>query len=260
MKARRPTRGEQIAAAAAGRIEDIVKPSTRLSDYMDVARLITPQPPAWLGQVLLKSSAPIWLHARVLDLQPSRARVRMYLKWLESTVAPLARALGEPPVRNFLDAAGEGKITYHGALDGYLRDLRARAARALASPELATPSGKTKAGKGPALPPGAVHPASLCALIIVEAWKYVHGAYPGPRSVKAAEAAEAYWKACGNMRNSWGANPLTAWRRRFEVAMWPAFDEQRAEVVRSISRTALGQARIPGGTQISRLTGRFSST
>ena len=125
-------------------------------------------------------------------------------------------------------------LGYHGAIDAYLRDLGARATRALASPELATAAGKTKAGKGVALPPGAVHAASFCAVIVVEAWKHVHGAYPGPRNAKAAAAAEAYWTACGNTRNSWGANPLNAWRRRFEEAMSPSYDSPRGEIVRTI--------------------------
>ena len=190
MRARKPTRGRQASAKPALRPEDIVKPSTAKSDYEAVARLIVPEPPSWLVEVLVAWSPSVWLQARVFDLQPSRARMRAYLRWFENTVAGLRKALGEPPVREFLDAAGDEKIAYHGAIDAHLRDLSGRATRALASPELATAAGKTKAGKGAALPPGAVNPASLCALIVVETWKYLRGAYPGSRNKRAAEAAE----------------------------------------------------------------------
>ena len=234
MSAGKRPRGQQVAAKLTSRFEEIVKPSTARGDYEAVARLIVAAPPTWLVDILVAWSPSVWLQARVLDLQPSRAKMRAYLRWFDRTVSALRKALGEPPVRGFLDAAADEKIEYHGAIDAYLRDLGARATRALASPELATAAGKTKAGKGVALPPGALHAASFCAVIVVETWKYVRGAYPGPRNAKAAAAAEAYWTACGNTRNSWGANPLNAWRRRFEEAMSPSYDSPRGEIVRTI--------------------------
>lgn len=231
MSSRKRARLQKLVAASKLSFEDMVKPSTVLSDYEPAARLLTPDAPAWLAEMLLAWSPSVWLQARMHEFGLPRAEMRERLRRLEHAVATIKGALGEAAVRVFLDTAGESTIAYAGNLDAYLRDLGARAARALRGPELVTPVGKTKAGKGPALPPGAIHPASLCALIIAEAWKYVHAAYPGARNEKAAEAAEAYWKACGNTRNSWGGNPLTAWRRRFEEAMSPSFDPHRAEVV-----------------------------
>ena len=231
MTARKGTRRKQQPAGPAGRFEDVAKPSTTTTDYEPVARLIAPEPPPWLAEHLVLWSSTVWLQAQVMKFQPSRAKMREHLRLAENAVMTLRRALGAPPVREFLDVAGDGKIAYHGVIDAYLADLGARAARALSRSELATSEGKTKAGKGLALPPGAVHAASLCALYVAEAWKHFRGAYPGPRNKTAAEAAERYWKVCGNKRNSWGANPLTAWRRHFEEAMSPTFDGHRREVV-----------------------------
>ena len=113
MSARKRPRGQQAAAKPASRFEEIVKPSTARSDYEAVARLIVAAPPAWLADILVAWSPSVWLQARVLDLQPSRARMRAYLRWFESTVAALRKALGESPVRDFLNAAGDEKIAYH---------------------------------------------------------------------------------------------------------------------------------------------------
>ncbi len=243
MSSRKHARLQKLVAASKLSFEDLVKPATALSDYEPAARLLTPDAPAWLAEMLLAWSPSVWMQARMHELQLPRAQMRERLRRIEHAVNVIKGALGETSVRVFLDTAGEGTIPYAGNLDAYLRDLGARAARALRGPELVTPAGKTKAGKGPAMPPGAIHAASLCALIIAEAWKYVHKAYPGPRNEKAAEAAEAYWKACGNTRNSWGANPLSAWRRRFEEAMSPSFEPHRGEVVHTL-RASEGFARM----------------
>ncbi|MDA8216949.1 MAG: hypothetical protein M0Z94_04950 [Dehalococcoidales bacterium] len=234
MSSRKRARLQKLAAASKLSVEDMVKPSTVLSHYEPAARLLTPDAPVWLAEMLLAWSPSVWLQARMHEFGLPRAEMRERLRRLEHAVATIKGALGEASVRAFLDAADKEAIAYAGHLDAYLRDMETRVARALRGPELVTPVGKTKAGKGPALPPGAIHPARLCALIIAEAWKYVHAAYPGTRNEKAAEAAEAYWKACGNTRNSWGGNPLTAWRRRFEEAMSPSFDPHRGEVVHTL--------------------------
>lgn len=235
MKVRRRTRGRQ--AAVETRFEDIAKPSSVTIDYEAVARLITPEPPRWLLEHLGRWSSSVWLQSAVMAFQPSRVQMRERLRSVETAVATLRKALGDRPSHGFLDAAGAEKIAYHGVVDAHLADLGARAKKALSSSELAKPDGKTKAGRGPALPSGAIYPASLCALIVVEAWKHFRGAYPGARNEKACEAAELLWSLGANRRSSWGTNRLTAWRRPFEEAMSPAFDEQRADVVRHLKQS-----------------------
>ncbi len=83
MNTRRRTRGRQAAVATEGRFENVVKPWTELSDYVDVARLIIAEPPIWLAGTLRLWSVRVWPRARVHDLQPLRARMRAYLWWFD---------------------------------------------------------------------------------------------------------------------------------------------------------------------------------
>ena len=53
---------------------------------------------------------------------------------------------------------------------------------------------------------------SICAEVIVEAWKLIHGKAE-PRSEKVYEACEEYWQACGGP-----ASDLNNWRRHVEKA------------------------------------------
>ncbi len=228
--------------------EIVASPSMVMRQYEAVARLVVTEPPVWLADVLHTWASSLRLQAGMMAFQPSRPKMRKSLQSVQAAALTIRNALGDRSVREFLDAAGEGKIGYHGDIDAYLIDLYARATRAYAGPKLATSAGTTKAGTGPALPAGAIPAASLCALIIVEAWKHVRGAYPGSRNERAARAAEAYWKICGNTRNSRGPNPLTAWRRRFEEVMPPSFDRHRQDVLRVLW----------GAVEYARLTARPS--
>ena len=47
-------------------------------------------------------------------------------------------------------------------------------------------------------------PRTLCAIMIWEAWKHVHGAAPRPKNRRAAKAAEAYWQAAGGEARHFG--------------------------------------------------------
>jgi hypothetical protein len=51
--------------------------------------------------------------------------------------------------------------------------------------------------------------------LIAETWLYFRGDYPPPRNKQAAEAADIYWRLAGGERQSWGTDPLIAWRRHF---------------------------------------------
>lgn len=95
-------------------------------------------------------------------------------------------------------------------------ELFEAAARACAS--LITEAGVTKPGSGRARPVAAVSPQTYCALIILETWKFIHGMEPSPRSRRAGEAAEAYWRAAGGDARSVGEEPLARWRYHFQLA------------------------------------------
>jgi hypothetical protein len=59
-------------------------------------------------------------------------------------------------------------------------------------------------------------PRQLCAAVVVEAWKLVHGKVE-PRRTKLAEACNAYWQACGHEYR--GGDYVEAWRRDIEHAV-----------------------------------------
>jgi hypothetical protein len=83
---------------------------------------------------------------------------------------------------------------------------------------LVTTASATKAGSGRARSFGAVSARTCCALIIQETWKFIHGVEPSPRSRRAGEAAEAYWRAAGGDAHSGGEEPLARWRYHFQLA------------------------------------------
>ena len=75
----------------------------------------------------------------------------------------------------------------------------------------------TKRGPGKARPEG-MSPHTLCAIMILEAWRHIHGAEPSPKSERLANAAEAYWRTAGGEAHSCGDEPLAFWRHHFKKA------------------------------------------
>jgi hypothetical protein len=63
-----------------------------------------------------------------------------------------------------------------------------------------------------------VSPQTHCAFIIQETWKLFHGAEPSPKSRRAAEAAEVYWRPAGGDPHDIGEEPLARWRYHFQLA------------------------------------------
>ena len=116
--------------------------------------------------------------------------------------------------------------------------IAARAHRAARSPALSKQSGKTKSGRGKAVLPGMYNPKIFCALVIAEAWKFIHGKYPTPVNRTAANAAEAYWQASGGSTEGWGNDRLGGWRRYFQNARGLQVDAERAECRRILSAVA----------------------
>jgi hypothetical protein len=130
----------------------------------------------------------------------------------------LCRELGQPAIREFLEVPPAVPIENMGLLDKGLRDLAGRANRASKATSLVNKAGKSKAGRSRAAPPGAISAQTYCALLIAETWKYFRGRDPAPRNKQAAKAADAYWRAAGCERITWGEDPLNAWRYHFGKA------------------------------------------
>ena len=69
--------------------------------FEQVAKLITPEPPAWLNEHLRR-----WLPTSAYafeTLQPSRAEMKTMLARVEEAASLLVRALGSTPIVEFLD-------------------------------------------------------------------------------------------------------------------------------------------------------------
>jgi hypothetical protein len=65
--------------------------------------------------------------------------------------------------------------------------------------------------------------------MIWEAWKHVHKVEPKPKSRRAAEAAEAYWRAAGGEPRHSGEEPLAFWRPHLKRAAASKVTTFRAE-------------------------------
>jgi len=187
-----------------------------LDPFIDVARLICPvDPPTWLAEQLWRWNQWLYRDRFVEESRPSRAQMRKTLLEVEEASFVVTEALGSSWVREFLDASSNGPLADPERLIVALGDLQDRATRARGN--LATKAGATRPGPGKARPEE-MSPYTLCAIIIWEAWKHVHEAEPKPKSCRAREAAEAYWRAAGGEGHHFGKEPLAIWRHHFKKA------------------------------------------
>jgi hypothetical protein len=143
--------------------------------------------------------------------------MRKSLDEVDAALSVLTEALAPSWVREFLDASPSGPIDEPQRLIHALEDLQDRSFHAQNSSDLATKAGVTKPGPGKARPER-MSPHTLCAIMIWEAWKHVHKAEPKPKSPRAAEAAEAYWRAAGGEAHCSGEEPLAFWRQHLKKA------------------------------------------
>jgi hypothetical protein len=142
---------------------------------------------------------------------------------IQSAAACLQRALASFPVTEFLEAGGPGDTQYFWELRIKLDDLARRAKSAGNSPALVSECGAVKAGSGRAQLAGARNPFVLCAGMIAETWKFLHGDFPAAKNLNAAEAAEMFWQlsrmsGAREDRVGWGNDRRSRWRRHFIAA------------------------------------------
>jgi hypothetical protein len=213
--------------------------SPPIEAFESVARLITPNPPAWLIEHLCR-----WLPLFAVaaeKLQPSRADMRARLGEIEEAATLLTEALGNTAIVEFLDHGADQPLPAPGNLRMLLMDLRNRAAAACRLSTLIDSKGRTKAGKGRAWPRAVISARAYCALLVAQTWLRLRRYYPSTRNKQAAEAADIFWRLAGGERESWGNNPLIAWRRHFEEARDDQSDETevlRAEYQRHLRESA----------------------
>jgi hypothetical protein len=202
--------------------------------YAEVAAFIAPtDTPPWLATMLSNWAPSLAMDRGVHANQPTKAKMREKLIQVRDAGAFLLQALQDTPTREFLEHEGCIRMENLGGLYDTLQNISARAALAAASPQISETSTTAKKGAGKARPANAYSPETFCAVIVSEIWKYVHNEYPAPRNLKAAAAAEAYWRASGGVtKPRWGSNLLSSWRYRFEQAKSPATEKERREIRR----------------------------
>jgi hypothetical protein len=201
-----------------------------LEDFIIIARLICGGNARWLAKPLWRWNQCLYQDRYLEEIRPARAQMRSNLFEIENASLRLAQALASLD-REFLDALPSGPIAEPDRLRLELEDLCYRAGQARNCTDLSTESGATRPGPGKARPEG-MSPRTLCAIIVFEAYKHVHGAYPRPKNSRAAEAAEAYWRAAGGEARSCGHEPRAFWRYHFDKAVSPIAKDFRAEFKR----------------------------
>ncbi len=136
----------------------------------------------------------------------------------EAAALEVIEGLESPWIREFLEAEPQSPFTDPELIIRVLEDLADRADQAWASPALTTDAGATKPGSGKARSVASVSAQTYCALLILETWKFFHGAEPRTKNRKAVAAAEAYWRAAGGTPHSCGDEPLVCWYYHFKLA------------------------------------------
>jgi hypothetical protein len=182
-------------------------------DFRIVARLIAKgEPPSWLEGYFRDYGPSLALDEGVSKKQPTRKVMRKRLLEIGGAASILEKALAETATREFLETVGGLKIENLGEFQRSLKLIAKHAGEVANSDELVTDRGTVKQGRGPATPSASLDTKTFCAVMVMEAWKFVNGAYPGPRSQGVAKACEALWGASVSKRSSWGDKAEQAWR------------------------------------------------
>jgi len=212
----------------------------------EVGRLIKPtDTPSWLTEYFVHWATPLASEWSVALLQPTKAQMKKELTSIAEAADALNEALSNPLTKAFLERAYGIAIDkkFAGFHDSLL-SLRRYAYLAARSPSLSTAAGKTRSGRGKAPVAGADNPKVFCALIVAEAWKFLHGKYPASKNENAAKAALALWLASGGAApGGWGKNRLLAWRPYFERARNPEHASKRADclrILRAVNSVSVG--------------------
>ena len=209
-------------------------PPRSVEEFEPIAKLLTPNPPAWLNEYLHFLYWSVWRNWVLEREQPSRAELMRTLAEVNKAAAVLLRHLGSRPVvLEFLGVASGGPLALGkiGFLLAMLADVANWATKASELPTLVTPGGKTKPGQGRANPTKTIPARTFCALVIAESWKHFKGDYPHPKNRKAAEAAETYWLlSIGKKKLGWGSDELAAWTPHFRTARSAEGAKDRARI------------------------------
>ena len=142
---------------------------------------------------------------------PKRQDHKEKLQEVSKAASALHRAITDNQILVFLEAAKGDRMDFNlFAVSDALKEISDRAALASEQIETGAGRGKVKLANRPSI--GA---KELCALIVVQAWKFCAGALPGENNDSAHAACEAYWLACGGDSKS---ESLSGWKHWIRAA------------------------------------------
>ena len=201
----------------------------RLEALTEIAALIVGNgAPGWLVELLDGGLERLMLSRVVAHIAPTRTVLRKTLDQMREAADLILRELHSPAVRDVLGSPPPGALPDE-EFGAALIQLAKRLERASADGALISASGQTKRGRGRARTPNRLPPEILCALFIVEAWRYFRGKAPAPGSLKVAAIADKYWRLAGGATYEESFEPLACWKSRFVEAVRGSSDPRRTD-------------------------------
>ena len=214
----------------------VPSPAEQIAMCKPLAVMISGQDPApdWLA-FHLKQWIPCLLLGRVvLAQQPTRAQVIKQMRGLLAAISTVSAAIVDDAAKGLLELPPAVPLE-DAACMRMLTDLAARATGVVEHPDFVTVDGKVRPGRSRALPKSLPSARDDCAGFVADAWEACRGKAPSPRSVRAAEAAQAFWELVGGASTGWGNTRAPGWRHPFENAVWFKMSAYRVEQRRHLT-------------------------
>jgi hypothetical protein len=196
-----------------------------------VGEIIIRDPPSWLRDVLCHFSFDFYSAHNTEAMWPTRSRLWDSLAGLGKLSIALSNALDDWAMVAFLTSNSPIDLEAVSQLKASVSKLAASAHQARNVPELVGRDGNVLPGRGKTLLPGEMPAKFVCAAIIAEVWAFFKEKDPAPTNRSAWKAADKFWQSWV-ASESWGDDPLTAWKRYFENFRDPKLQPLRSEVRR----------------------------
>jgi hypothetical protein len=196
--------------------------------------ILNPAPP-YLCAVLSDWSFEIWSQHSIDSIWPTKAEMRASLAETAGLTINLYDALQDPALKAFLSANSGMSEDSLDAFASSLPQLAAFLSQSRNSPQIVGKDGRILRGPGKAVLPNVMPPKYTCAAIIAEATAHVlEQGHPQPSKRSACAAANRLWTSWIKSE-SWGNDPLTAWKPYFLSVDDPRLQPLRREVRRHLN-------------------------
>jgi hypothetical protein len=208
-----------------------------------IAKLIAKDAPDFLVEYLERWTPSVHIHGQILKLAPSRRELRAQLETMLNSPSKAQSGFRDLFVGDFLKKIGREASLDFRTLPGDALALTIVIKIALAS--LVDSAGRTKVGRGNAQISNSLSADMYCAIVVAEAWMFVHGNYPDPKAERAAEACEAYWNAVGGTSApSLGNRRFGRWKHYFREIRRGMHPDDRAELRRHLQEAKRADAHL----------------